>query len=131
MSSYFGNFRECDVPKRLQQLKITRMGRASQRFLIEYQYTAHDSQHITLDIRFEIKEDLWDTMEEFRKAAIKKLELRNNPQLIQQIMTELQSDEYCRKILAYREYDANDIAAAEAAIGEPKNSNGNAMILLR
>ena len=99
-----GNFGEIDVSLSLQKLNITKMGRENQRFLIEYQYFSHDGQPITIDIHFDIKQSLWDTLEGFRKAASKRPQLKSDQ--IQQIIVALRSDEYCNQIFAYYEFDS-------------------------
>jgi hypothetical protein len=104
-----GNFRNIDVPPSLQKLNVSAMGRDNQRFLIEYRYFSHDGIPITVDILFNIKQSLWDTIEAFRKAAGKKPELR--PEQIQQIIVALTADEYCNRVFAYYEFDSNRAGA--------------------
>ena len=113
-----GNFSEINVPPSLQKLNITKMGRENQRFLIEYQYFSHDGIPITVDIRFEIKHSLWDTLEEFRKAANKRRHLK--PEQIQQIIVALRADEYCNRIFAYYEFDSR-----RPAIDDKNKEDGN------
>lgn len=116
-----GNFRNIDVPQSLQKLNVTAMGRDNQRFLIEYRYFSRDGIPITVDISFDIKESLWDTIEEFRKATSKRPQLR--PEQIQQIIAALRADEYCNKIFAYYEFDSSNAATPAAEIGEPDEND--------
>jgi DNA replicative helicase MCM subunit Mcm2 (Cdc46/Mcm family) len=99
-----GNFRNIDVPPSLQKLNVSAMGRENQRFLIEYRYSSRDGIPITVDILFDIKQSLWDTLEEFRKAASKRPHIR--PEQIQRIIAALRADEYCNRIFSYYEFDS-------------------------
>jgi DNA replicative helicase MCM subunit Mcm2 (Cdc46/Mcm family) len=65
---------------------------------------SHDGIPITVDIHFDIKQSLWDTVEGFRKAASKRPQLK--PEQIQQIIVALRADEYCSRIFAYYEFDS-------------------------
>jgi hypothetical protein len=100
-----GNFKKIDVPLSLQKLNVSTMGRDNQRFLIEYRYSSRDGIPITVDILFEIKRSLWDTLEEFRKAARKRSQI--SPEQIQEIILALRADEYLSRVFSYYEFDSD------------------------
>jgi hypothetical protein len=126
-----GNFRNINVPPSLQKLNVSAMGKENQRFLIEYRYSSRDGIPITVDILFDIKQSLWDTLEEFRKAASKRPHIR--PEQIQRIIAALRADEYCNRIFAYYEFDSkiadNDKTRTSSTstikIGEPDKNDDN------
>ena len=62
-----GNMKDIEVPHSLQKLKITRMGKVNQKFLIQYQFQDKDGEPMPIQVYFDLKPNFFDTLEEFRK----------------------------------------------------------------
>lgn len=98
-----GNMRDIDVPHSLQKVKITRMGRENQKFLIHYEFQDKGGEPMPVDVYFDLKPSFFDTLEEFRKKASKRLQLDKNR--IQRTIAALSNDEFCQRVLAFYEVD--------------------------
>lgn len=114
-----GNMKDIDVPRSLQKLKITRMGRDNQKFLIQYEFQDKDGEPMPVQVYFDLKPSFFDTMEEFRKKACKRLQF--DEKLIQRTIAALSNDEYCQKVLSFYEVDAVDTVTK---IGEQEEDGG-------
>src|SRR5438067_375076 len=98
-----GNMKEIDVPHSLQKLKITRMGRNNQKFLIQYEFQDKDGGPMPVQVYFDLRPNFFDTVEEFRKKASDRFQLDKHA--IQRTMAALSNDEYCQRVLAFYEVD--------------------------
>ena len=79
------------------------MGRDNQKFLIEYEFQDSGGEPMHIQVYFDLKPSFFDTLEEFRKKAKKRLQL--NEEGIQRTMAALSNDEYCQRVLAFYEVD--------------------------
>ena len=71
-----GNIKDIDAIYQLQKLKINRMGRSNQKFLIQYEFLDKDNESIPVQVYFDLKLEFFDTLEEFRRKASKRIQLR-------------------------------------------------------
>jgi DNA replicative helicase MCM subunit Mcm2 (Cdc46/Mcm family) len=115
-----GSIKDIDVPHTLQKLKITRMGRDNQRFLIQYEFQDKDGGPMPVQVYFDLKPNFFDTLEEFRKKASKRLQL--DEKRIQRTIAALSNDEYCQRVLEF--YEVNGIETV-TKIGEQIGDDGD------
>jgi hypothetical protein len=125
MSSAVGGFTNIKVPSSLKKLGVTKMGRQNQRFLMQIRRQgARSGEQIVVDILFDIKQSVFDTLQAFKKAATRR-NLKLSATRIEQIIAGLSTDEYCNKIFAFYEFDIQDKNNKEdkpPEIGEPSES---------
>jgi DNA replicative helicase MCM subunit Mcm2 (Cdc46/Mcm family) len=116
-----GNIKDINVPLSLQKLNINRMGRSNQKFLIQYEFFDKDNEPMPIQVYFDLKPEFFDTLEEFRSKASKRIRL--SEEIIQRTIAALSNDEYCQRMLQFYEIDS---ANAATTIGDQeKEQNHN------
>lgn len=96
------------------------MGRDNQKFLIQYDFQDKDGEPIPIHVYFDLKQSFFDTLEEFRKKASKRLQL--DEKRIQGTIAALSNDEYCHRLLAFFEVDSVE---AVTKTGEHEEDDGD------